>query len=183
MIGTNQILAAAAALLALGALVAGDARRPAVAPQDQVSAVQLAEWIRARNQSLRIIDVRDSASFNDFQIPTAEHVAAHDIARAEFGSADLIVLYDNDGDSPKEWALLKARGLNVLVLQDGLGGWLNDIMNPQLPATASAEQVRAYQRKKDLAEYFGGQASAYSEPGALSPSTLQSLKRMKRRTC
>lgn len=180
---TNRILAVTAAVLGLGALVAGDATRAAVAAQHQVSPVQLAEWIRARNERLRIIDVRDSAAFSEYRIPTAEHVAADQVAGSAFTPDQLVVLYATDSDPVAEWSSLKKRGLNVKVLSGGLSAWLTDIMNPQMPPNATAGQKQHYDRKKEMAEYFGGQASVYSEPRALSPSTMESLKRLKRRTC
>lgn len=179
---TNRALAATAAIFALGALFAGDVQRT-VPADDQVSPVQLATWIRDRNAALRIIDVRDSASFREYQIPTAENIAAADVARTAFRPDQLVVLYSLDEDPVREWAALKKRGLNAKVLTGGLGGWLGDIMQPVLPPNATAEQTQLYQKKKELAEYFGGQASVYSEQSPVSPSTLQSLKRMKRRTC
>ena len=179
---TNRVLAATAAIFAVGALFAGDVQRT-VPVDDQVSPVQLATWIRDRNATLRIIDVRDSASFREYQIPTADNITAHTIDDARFTQDQLIVLYALDEDPVREWAALKKRGLNAKVLSGGLGGWLGDIMQPALPPNASAEQTASYQKKKELAEYFGGQPSVYTEQSSVSPSTLQSLKRLKRRTC
>jgi rhodanese-related sulfurtransferase len=179
---TNRALAATAALLALGALFAGDVQHT-VPAEDQVSPVQLATWIRERNATLRIIDVRDSASFREYQIPTADNVSAQAIDDTKFTQDQLIVLYSLDEDPVREWAALKKRGVNAKSLSGGLGGWLSDIMQPSLPPNASAEQTELYQKKKELAEYFGGQPSVYTEQSSLSPSTLQSLKRLKRRTC
>jgi rhodanese-related sulfurtransferase len=179
-LSTNRVLAAFAGVLAVGALVAGDVRR--IEP-DQVSAVDVATWIRDRDPNLRIIDLRDSASFEFFHIPTAERIPAAAIAKASFPRDAKIVLYDVDALPLDAWSALKQRGAQVYVLTDGLGAWVNDIMNPRLPPDATSTQRQEYERKKELAEYFGGQASVYSEPGAVSPSTLQSLQRLKRRTC
>ena len=179
---TNRVLAGTAAIFAVGALFAGDVQR-SVPAEDQVSPVQLATWIRDRNAALRIIDVRDSASFREYQIPTADSITAQAIDGMEFARDQIIVLYSLDEDPVREWAALNKRGLNAKVLSGGLGGWLGDIMQPSLPPNATAEQTALYQKKKELAEYFGGQPTVYTEQSSLSPSTLQSLKRMKRRTC
>src|SRR5262245_19699488 len=124
---TNHWLAAAAGVLACGALVAGDsgAKQPAAQTERTVDAVELATWIRDRRPGLRILDARSQGAFEAYHIPGAEHSASPD------KTDETIVVY-LDG--------------NRYILRGGLDAWLSDIMNPRLPANASRAQESMYER-------------------------------------
>ncbi len=175
----NRTLALLAGAFALAALLAGDTKRAHDARDQQtIDAVQLASWIRERRPALRVIDLRRRADFEQYHIPNAEHMDRAQLATAEFDSHRTVVLYDDDGTSLD---IVDQPG--AYVLRDGLSGWLTDIMNPQRPANATADQEQTYQRKRELAEYFGGQASRYGQPTGSMPSTDQLVTKLRRRGC
>jgi rhodanese-related sulfurtransferase len=177
----NPILATIAGLLATAALLAGDRPQPA----QQVSAVELAEWIRDRRPNLRIIDLRSKPEFDLYSIPTAENQPVQVADGLLNGSApeQVIVLYGDEASRAADALHRTKKKDNVYVLTDGLAGWLTDVMSPQLPPNATAQERAEYERKKAVAIYFGGQASAYGDRAPLPKSTLETLKRLKRRTC
>ena len=69
-----------------------------------------------------------------------------------------MVLYSAEGaHAAQGWVFLQALGYRqVYFLRGGLADWLQDVMNPSLPAGATAEQTAAFERVAPLARYFGG---------------------------
>jgi hypothetical protein len=160
----NHLLAAAAGLLACGALVAGDSGGKLSAPGDArtVDAVQLATWIRDRRPGLRVLDLRSQESYEQYHIPGAEHSASPG------DPAGAIVVYVNS---------------ERYTLRGGLDAWLANIMNPRLPANATREQQELYERQKSLAEYFGGQPLRFDEETNTPGSREEEIRKLRRRTC
>ncbi len=176
---TNRLLALLAAVLATAALLAGDAAPRA--RRQEVDAVTLGAWIRERRADLRLVDLRARADFELYHIPSAQQLAA---SGAQSDSGQVVVLYgDEQTDPPQFDAARFAGATNVLILRGGVRAWLDDIMNPQLPAQASPSQQQEYERKRELAEYFGGQATRFADPAGRATTTDQVIKQLKRRTC
>jgi rhodanese-related sulfurtransferase len=176
----NRSLALLAGVCAAAALVAGDPPDPNA---NTIDAVTLAGWIRERRPALRILDVRTRSEFEQFNIPTAQHTPEDSLPVLTAEESQTIVLYGNDqADAVRAAAHIRGAG-DVLVLRGGIRAWLADIMHPVLPAQATPEQEQLYQRQRELAEYFGGEASRYAEPAASGVTTQQLIQRLKRRTC
>jgi rhodanese-related sulfurtransferase len=178
----NQLLAALAVVCALGALVAGDVPQPGTEPDHSVSAVELAGWIREQRTGLQVLDLRGQPDFEQYHIPGARLGTVTSAAQLPSDSVALIVVY---GETDEETRRVRARlerqqGAQVYQLQGGIGAWLADIMNPRPGESDSPEARQLYQRKRELADYFGGSASRFSEP---TMTTEQLIKRMRRRTC
>ena len=145
-------LAAVALLLGALAVVAGSSRRGASAldvaalartvetEEDHVTAIELARWIRDRKPDLRVIDVRDSAEFEEYHVPTAERMSLDRIAKRSFKQNETIVLYSGGGaHAAQGWVFLKALGYQkVYFLRGGVSEWLDEVMNPRFPTKASA---------------------------------------------
>ena len=66
---------------------------------DHVSAIQLAEWIRARKQGLRVIDLRSDSEFAEVHIPSASRVALAELPSINAKPGETIVLYSATSDS------------------------------------------------------------------------------------
>lgn len=178
-LSTNRMLASVAGTLAILALLAGDGS----SDLEQVDALTLAEWIRDRRPDLRVIDLRVREDFELFHIPTATQIAVDEIATTSFAPNETVVLYADGGRAAaRAGVILRSRGLDqVHLLTGGLYEWLDQVMNPRLPATTSADQQQAYARQRALSQYFGGQPSVFSESSP--PSTNQTIKKLRRRTC
>jgi rhodanese-related sulfurtransferase len=151
--------------------------------EDHVTAIDLAGWIKDRKAGLRVIDVRPAEAFDDFHIPTAESVPLPSISRAAFTMTDTLVLYSDGGaHAAQGWVLLRSLGYtHVYFLRGGLGEWLDDVMNPVIPANGPPDQKEAFQRTVELSEYFGGHPTTGDRPPATP--TSQRVEAMKRRGC
>lgn len=166
----QRILSAAALLLGALAAVAGSPRRSGSAldlkvlarevndEADHVTAVELARLIRDREPSLRIVDVRDSADYEQYHVPGAESIPLERLVTASFKSNEMIVLYSGGGaHAAQAWVFLRARGLErVFFLRGGLDEWLEEVMSPRLPSTARQGERAYIDSVAALSRYFGG---------------------------
>jgi rhodanese-related sulfurtransferase len=125
---------------------------------DHVTAVELARWIRDRKAALRIIDVRDSVSFEESHIPGAIRQSLGEVAVAPVTTGETIVLYSGGGaHAAQGWVLLRSRGVNdVFFLRGGYDEWMDEVMNPQFPRNAPPEERAAMDSVAALSRYFGG---------------------------
>jgi rhodanese-related sulfurtransferase len=164
---THRLLAGVAAVLAIGALAAGDpgARvdvdalaRTVEAEEDHVDALELAEWIRDRRPNLRVVDVRSAADFSAFHIPTAQHLPLTAVVRAGFRPDETVVIYSEGGThAAQAWFLLRAAGVEkVYFLRGGLYEWMTEVMSPILPSDATPSQRAGFARAAEISRYFGG---------------------------
>jgi rhodanese-related sulfurtransferase len=159
------VLAIVAAILAVGALLV-DRRAPGEvggvnaegAEADGVDALELARWIRDGKVGLRVVDVRDSVAFDAYHIPTAQRLPASALAGVNAAEGETIVLYTDDSTPAAELARAqRGRGqVGTVYLRGGLAAWANAILEPTLPAEASAEERAAFAEVSTLARWFGG---------------------------
>jgi rhodanese-related sulfurtransferase len=158
---------------------------------DHVTALELAQWIRERKPGLRVLDVRSDSEFAAYHIPSAERMPLGTIATLKPDDRETLVLYSEGGaHAAQGWVLLRAMGhRNVYFLRGGLLDWMEDVMNPALPADTSRARIAA------LSRYFGGTPRAGVVPlpvtGATRPrapdstatTAASAVARMRRRGC
>jgi rhodanese-related sulfurtransferase len=205
----HRLLAATAAVLGALALAAGGAgasrggvnvaalAREVEAEADHVTAWELAAWIRDGRNGLRVVDVRTPEEYADYHLPTAENLSLTALARGAFRPDETVVLYSEGGaHAAQGWMLLRARGIeHVFFLREGLYEWLTQVINPVLPADATATQRAAFDSVAELSRYFGGvpraggvvaadgDASA-AIPGARAEGgSADAVRRVRRRGC
>ena len=118
-----------------------------------IEPLELAAWIRNHKAGVHIEDSRPLSDFTTNHIPGAVHIAA------EGGGAPQITVKSADA---------------VFVLRGGMQGWVDDVLNPTLPANGSAAE---FQRVSALSRYFGG----VPRIGPMKASTTASAVR--RRGC
>lgn len=167
----NQKLAALFFVLAVIALFAGDpytgtkttidAQEMALMVEkqvDHVSAEELADWIIQARADYRLVDLRTENEFNAYHIPGAENIPLAQLMTADLQRNEKLVLYSAGGiHSAQAWLLLQARGYkSVYMLFGGLDEWKEKILFPQIPADATAEQIKQYEKSKEVCKYFGG---------------------------
>ena len=166
-----RILAVLAISLAALAAVAGSPRRNSTSSldiaalahevqteTDHVTAIELARWIRDRKPNLRIIDIRDSAEFEQYHVPEAERLPIEEVVNTPLKPGETIVLYSGGGaHAAQAWVLLRARGeKNVFFLRGGIAEWLDEVMNARIPSEATEEQRAQADSIAALSRYFGG---------------------------
>ena len=125
---------------------------------DHVTAVDLARWIRDQEPSLRIIDVRDSAEFEEYHVPRAERIPLEQLVATPFKATETIVLYSGGGaHAAQAWVFLRARGFKrVFFLRGGVDEWVDEVMNPALPSRVAPAERAYVDSVSALSRYFGG---------------------------
>ncbi len=125
---------------------------------DHVTAIELAGWIRDRKPNLRIIDIRDSAEFEEYHVPQAERLPIEAVVTTSFKPGETIVLYSGGGaHAAQAWVLLRARGVkDVFFLRGGVAEWLDEVMDARIPVNASGTAREQADSIAALSRYFGG---------------------------
>jgi rhodanese-related sulfurtransferase/uncharacterized membrane protein YedE/YeeE len=131
-----------------------------IRPHDaaEVSALELATWIRDRRQDVRVIDLRSAESFDEYHLPTAERVPLESIGSAFFRPGQTVVFYAEDEDVAAA-ARTRARGganIRALALRGGVSAWVEQIMTPTRTPNATPEQAAAFDKVAEISRYFGG---------------------------
>lgn len=179
----NRALAAAAVVLAGLAPFAGSPPREAGLEPGRMRVLDLAERLRDR-RAVRVIDLRDSVAFAEFNLPRAVRVSPGDLARLDLSSADTVVLYDGgDGTARRAWADLRDGPAAVYWLRDAVTEWVDEIMNPVLAPDATPGEREAFAPVAELSRYFGGMPRVSAPPGADSASARERFERTVRRGC
>lgn len=165
MIDARRLLAIAAIVLGGGAaasesidsadprLLAGDI----AVGRDRITAVALAERIAA-GRGPRLFDLRTSAEFEQFHIPSAEHVTLDSLAGLDLPRSTPVVLYAEDAvRSAQAWTLMRLRGYrDVAYLREGLYEWIARVHEPALALDATPAERADFERLAMLSRYFGG---------------------------
>jgi len=179
----NRALAALALALGVLAPIVGSPFPPA-SPLDpdgsaRIRAAELAGWLRER-RPVRVIDLRDSAPFADFHLPTATRVGEEALTTLGLTPADTVVLYGGDAVVARALDILGGPSTRVRYMLDGVGEWVSDVMNPLLAPDATAAERDAFAGVAALSRYFGGMPRIGVRDSSESASLLE---RTQRRGC
>ena len=163
---------------------------------DHVSAIELARWIKEQRKDLRVIDVRDSASFDAYHIPKAELIDLETLVRTPFKRDETLVLYSDGGaHAAQAWVFLRAMGHErVYFLRGGLYEWLDEVMSPALSPIATDSMQAEFETVAEISRYFGGVPrigdSSSSQPSLPVPghrdehaATREAVVRVRGRGC
>jgi rhodanese-related sulfurtransferase len=156
---------------------------------DHVAAVELARWIKDGHQNLRIVDLRDSAEFEDYHIPGAERISLADLSRTPFKKDETIVLYsDGAAHAAQGWVFLRALGFTrVYFLRGGLYEWLDEVMNPTVSPTANDSVRGEFRKVAEISRYFGGVPRVSDSPparaGGKEQKGVNAVSRVRGRGC
>ncbi len=179
-------LAGVALALAGGAAIRGDAAARAAADgAAEITALELARWIREARPNLRVIDVRDADAFESFVIPGAERMSANDLTRVRWERDANVVIYADSGSAAwrAEEALRTSGVDNVFVLRGGLAAWVSTIAAPVLPPNPSPEAAAVSREIAELSRWFGGVPRVGEPVSTTGDSLREALGRMRRRGC
>lgn len=169
-LSVEKRLALLAVLLGAGALFANPYRGPGVrldsrelarlvqGEVDHVSVDELAGWIVTGRADYRLIDLRAPQAFGEYHVPTAENVPLAELGPERVGRNETLVLYSDGGiHAAQAWMLLQAQGYrSVYTLRGGLDEWRDQVLFPTLAAQATPAERAAFERRAQLARFFGG---------------------------
>lgn len=151
----------------------------------------VADMLVKKDPSLRLIDVRSQDEFEKFSLPGSINIPMSDLLNDN--NADILnqdqkmnVLYSNGTITANEaWLITRQLGYkNNYVLEGGLNFWFDAILNPQKPATTSAdEEFAKYDFRKSAGAALGGggpvQVEKAQAPSANKPAVTSAPKKKK----
>jgi uncharacterized protein len=140
---------------------------------DHVDASEIADWIIAGRADYTLIDLRSEADYAKYHIPGARNVPLADLTADVAPRTEKIVLYSEGGiHAAQAWLLLKAEGFKaVYSILGGIDDWKNEVLFPAAPADATPKAEAAFERRVQVAKYFGGTPRGASD----APTMQQNL--------
>lgn len=174
---TNQKLGAVALLLGIIALFAGDPyggtsikvnekdlTLSTVGNSDKISVTDLADWIIKNKADFELVDLRDENKFNEYSIPVAQNIPLPQLASSDLLRNQKIILFSDDNvASSQAWFLLKSKNYKgVYILDGGLSAWKDKVLFPKAPVNGTKDEQAEFEKMKEVAKYFGGQAQSDS---------------------
>ncbi len=176
-LSTNKKLVLLAVLLGVFALIAGnpyggtsikvnekDIALSTVGNSDKVSVTDLADWIIKAKSDFELVDLRSEEKYSEYTIPNARCIPLPQISSSELLRNQKIVLFsDDDITASQAWFILKTKGYKgVYILDGGLDAWKEKVLFPKAPVNGSKEAQMQFEKMKEVAKYFGGQAQTDS---------------------
>jgi rhodanese-related sulfurtransferase len=174
---TNQKLGGVALVLGIISLFAGDPyggtsikvnekdiALSTVGNSDKVSVTDLADWIIKDKADFELIDLRSEEKYNEYSIPNSQCIPLVQLSSSELQRNQKIVLFsDDDVASSQAWFILKTKNYKgVYILDGGLNAWQEKVLFPKAPINGSKDELAQFEKMKEVAKYFGGQAQTDS---------------------
>jgi len=131
---------------------------------DKVFVTELADWIIKDKSDFELVDLRSEKKFNEYSIPNAQCVPLPQLSSSDLLINQKIVLFsDDDVASSQAWFILKSKKYKgVYILDGGLNAWKEKILFPKSPVNASKDELAEFEKMKEIAKFFGGQAQTDS---------------------
>jgi rhodanese-related sulfurtransferase len=150
---------------------------------------QVADMIIQKNQELKLIDVRPPEEFEKYSLPGAINIPLNEILSDQWEpllnqNIYLNVFYSNGSTRANEaWMITRQLGYsNNYVLQGGLNYWVETILNPTKPGSASSdEEFAKYDFRKAASNALGGGGAIIEQKGDSKPAKLPPIKRKKKK--
>jgi hypothetical protein len=135
-----------------------------VGSADKVSVTELADWIIKDKSDFELIDLRSEEKFNEYSIPNAQCIPLVQLSTSELLRNQKIIFYsDDDVASSQAWFILKSKGYKgVYMLDGGLDTWKEKVLFPKAPLNGSKDDLANFEKMKEVAKFFGGQAQTDS---------------------
>ena len=90
---------------------------------------------------------------------------------------------DGGGEAVRSWLLLRRLGHpEVRILDRGVLGWIDGVVNPVLPAGTPAQRAR-YERVAEVSRYFGGMPRIGDPPDRADATAEDAVRLLSRRGC
>lgn len=132
-------------------------------PERYITSDILAEKIISKDPSILLIDVRDSTEYEKYTLPGAINIPFSAILNSDYegylnqDQYDIVLFSNENFKADQAWLLLNRMNYNNLhVLNGGINGWYNTILNPPKPfENMPAEAFELYNFRRAAALYFG----------------------------
>jgi rhodanese-related sulfurtransferase len=144
--------------------------------EDHLTVDELAAMLMEGKLRLRILDLRNSTSYMEYHIPTAERIGISRLMNEQLSPVDTTVLYSDGGiHAAQAWMLLAAKGhKNVFTLRGGLNEWKDKVVFPRDDQQVSRE---ARAKLSTRAQFFSGELldrkQSVGKPRTSRPIPLQ----------
>ncbi len=135
-----------------------------VGNSDKVSVTELADWIIKDKSDFELVDLRSEGKFNEYSIPNAISIPLTQLSASDLRRNQKIVLYSDDNITASQaWFILKSKNYKgVYILDGGLNAWKEKVLFPKAPVNGNKEDLAQFEKMKEVAKYFGGQAQTDS---------------------
>lgn len=132
-------------------------------PERYITSDILAEKIISKDPSIFLIDVRDSTEYEKYTLPGAINIPFGAILNSDYegylnqDQYDIVLFSNENFKADQAWLLLNRMNYkNLHVLNGGINGWYNTILNPPKPfENMPAEAFELYNFRQAAALYFG----------------------------
>jgi rhodanese-related sulfurtransferase len=157
-------------------LSANELLNEAYGREQYFSPEEVADLIIKKDPSIRLIDVRDPAEFEKFNLPNSMNIPLPNLLAEEWSDyldqdIQMNIFYSNGALKANEaWMITRQLGYeNNFVLEGGLNYWAETIMNPQAPkSTSPNEEFARYDFQKGAGMALGGTVMASSSASSTS---------------
>ncbi|MEP5614153.1 MAG: rhodanese-like domain-containing protein [Cyclobacteriaceae bacterium] len=158
----NQRLAAVAFILSffglLFSFVSPDGLGNVNQKPNYLSVVSLADKIKNR-EDLHVIDLREKELFDEFHIPTAQHIPLNRLIETTIPSGILVFYSGDDLLARQMWVQLPdSLKVRSFIVYGGIHDWYERLLYPELPTKASQYDSGIFRNVHDLSLFYGGQA-------------------------
>lgn len=137
-----------------------------------------------KDPSLRLIDVRPTASFLQFSLPGAYNIPMEELLQPESQRIldcerySLVFFSNDDLLAGNAWQLSRRQGCrSSFIMKGGLNEWTRCFLTPpEPPQTASAEALELYQFRRAACQYFIGASDALTPEPFLESAPKPSVR-------
>lgn len=125
---------------------------------DKINPVDLADWIIQGKADYILVDLRTPDKYSDYTLPESENIPLVELPNSDLLRNQKIILFSDDEVAAAQgWFILKAKKYNsVYILEGGLNGWKDRVVFPRIPANPTKDQLAEMEKKRMIAQYFGG---------------------------
>ena len=151
---------------------------------NSVTVQELSNWIIQGKMDYRLVDLRKTADYNEYNIPSSECVSMSSLTKSDLMRNEKIILYsDDDIVASQAWFILKSDGYkSVSILKKGMEAWKNEIVFPSCNCGehSTAELKQLHDKKAEVAKFFGGVLQADGGSNSTVKKNLPKLKAPKK---
>ena len=135
-----------------------------VGNSDKVSVTELSDWIIKDKSDFELVDLRSEEKYNEYTIPGSQCIPLPQISSSDLLRNQKIILFsDDDVASSQAWFILKSKNYKgVYILDGGLEAWKENVLFPKAPVNANKDELAEFEKMKEVAKFFGGQAQTDS---------------------